>query len=236
MTLYKLTDATGWTRQGESNALLWGEGVTHEATGEGSELCSSGVIHVYRSPRMATFMNPVHANIASPVLWEVDGEIVVDDGLKGGVKKATTLRRIDLPIIGIDERVEIAIRCAKLVYHDHAWNSWADSWLAGEDRTRGAAWEAAAKAAAIIAAVLDAAAARAASDAATAWEAAARAASYATASDAATAWEAMTWAESGWEAEAWAASAVGAAAKAAEWAANPTTSHQIHAIIDGQAT
>jgi hypothetical protein len=40
MKLYKLTDEHGQTRGGTQ----WGEGVTHTATGTGTELCSDGWI------------------------------------------------------------------------------------------------------------------------------------------------------------------------------------------------
>jgi hypothetical protein len=39
--------------------------------------------------------------------------------------------------------IEIAITCAKHVYHDPDWNRWADAWLDGSDRTKASAASAA---------------------------------------------------------------------------------------------
>lgn len=173
-TLYKLTDANGYTRAGKPNALLWGEGVTHTATGEGVRLCSDGVIHAYIDPILAVLLNPIHAALQNPIIWAAEGEIVTRDGqLKVGVKTLTTTSRIDLPNIKTEQRVRFAIYCAQAVIGDTSpkWSAWADRWLSGEDRSEAAAWAAWAEAAA-------AAAARAARAAAAwaAWEARARAA------------------------------------------------------------
>src|SRR5882757_8420757 len=136
MKLYKLTNQDMTTR----GPTLWGEGVTHEAPGLGP-LCSSGWLHAYLSPELAVFLNPIHADIANPILWEAEGEIGARDGqLKVGCAKLTTLRQLPLPQVTTEQRVKFAILCAKAVCTDAAWNAWADAWLDGSDRSQAAAW------------------------------------------------------------------------------------------------
>jgi hypothetical protein len=184
MKCYKLTDENGQT----CNDTQWGEGVTHEAPGKGP-LCTNGWIHAYSDPYLAVFMNPVHANFANPVLWEANAEgEIKEEQTKLGCQKLTTRCKIDLPEISTDQRIEISIRCAMLVYEEPEWLEWANGWLTGNTRSARAAaataaraaWaaEAAAATAAWTAEAAAAAAARAAwaARAARAAEAAARAA------------------------------------------------------------
>ena len=171
MKCYKLTDEKGRTRGGTQ----WGPGVTHEAPGTG-ELCSSGWIHCYDSPLVAVLMNPIHANIANPRLWEceADGAALDDHGLKRGVQRLTTVREMPLPAVTTEHRVRFAILCASRVCDDPAWLAWSAGWMANEDRSEAAAraaWAAAAAAAAGAAEAAWAAAAAAAAGAA-AWAAA----------------------------------------------------------------
>ena len=132
---YKLTDQDGYTRKGESNETLWGDNVTHTATGRDRVLCTDGVIHYYDSPEIAVFMNPAHAEIKNPICWEGRGRQVAWDTLKGGCKTFTTLRRCPLPEITTEQRTEIAIRVALTVYEEPTFVMWAKNWLSGEDRT-----------------------------------------------------------------------------------------------------
>ena len=135
-TLYKLTDENGRTQ----NYTQWDEGISHTAAGEGTKLCTGDVIHAYECPLVAVFMNPSHANYKNPILWEAEGVIVAREGqLKCGVKTLTTLRKLDLPTISTQERIEIAIRCALKVYSKRPFVDWADKWLAGTDRSGAAA-------------------------------------------------------------------------------------------------
>ncbi len=145
---YKLTNQDGYTRKGETNETLWGENVTHAATGEGNELCTDGVIHYYDSPEEAAFYNPIHADIKDPVCWEAKGRKVAHDGVKGGCKTVTTIRKVPLPEITTEQRVEIAIRCALTVYSNPSFVLWANNWLSGKDRSAAAAAAAARAAAA----------------------------------------------------------------------------------------
>jgi hypothetical protein len=139
MKCYKLTDADGYTRRGYYNETLWGEGITHTAMGNRG-LCSSGVIHAYESPELALFLNPIHANIKKPLLWECEGEILVeDDGTKQGYRTLTTIKRIEYTKPSRNQSIRFGILCAKQVFSDSTWNEWADKWLDGTDRTANAA-------------------------------------------------------------------------------------------------
>ena len=130
MKFYKLTDANGQTK----NNTQWGEGVTHAGTGEGP-LCGPGWIHFYTDPLLAVLLNPIHGNFQSLRLWETEGEVGArDHGLKVGCKSATTIREIPVPIVRLEQRIRFGILCAKRVYGNVAWNTWADKWLSGEDR------------------------------------------------------------------------------------------------------
>jgi hypothetical protein len=187
MKLYKLTDADGYTRRGEKNETLWGENVQHMASGTGG-LCTSGVIHAYEHPLIAAFMNPVHADIANPILWICEGEPVDYQGqLKCGCKLLTTLTKVAMPVITSDQRARIAIYCALSRRQDSSFTTWANAWLDGSDRSEAAraaaSMAACAAAEAAYAAAADAAYAAYAADAAyAAYAAASMAAAYAAAS------------------------------------------------------
>ena len=193
-TVYKLTRADKTTYGG----MLWGEGVTHTATGTGG-LCTDGVIHSYRSPLLAALLNPIHANHSNPILWEAScPKITHDDGTKLGSKKLTTIRQVPMPTITYRQKVIFAILCAEAAIdlvdmpfeaknHLKLWREWVAGYKAGNR----AAYAAAARAYA--AAYAAAARAYAADDAAYAAAYAARAAAYA-ADDAAYAADAAAYA------------------------------------------
>ena len=128
-TLYKFTTQDYKTRKGEYNETLWGENIEHNASGIG-ELCSNGWIHAYLSPELAVLLNPRHANIKNPILWECEGDIGKSDNqLKVGCTRLKTIRIIKTPKITTNQRVAFSILCAKSVCKDIAWNKWADAWL-----------------------------------------------------------------------------------------------------------
>lgn len=140
--LCKLTTQDGRTRVGFGNETQWGENVTHSGTGAGA-LCGPGYVHAYEHPLVAVLMNPIHADIPNPVLWEGEGEIALRDGqLKCGCVTFMTLRRIPLPELSTEARVEVAIRCALYVYSKPSFVTWAQAWISGADRSERAAWEA----------------------------------------------------------------------------------------------
>ena len=179
-TYYKLTTQEGKTK----NNTQWGENISHEATGDIQKgLCSNAWIHAYSHPLLAVLMNPVHADIENPILWEGKGEGEAKfEPLKCGFRKFTTLKKIPLPEVTDVQKIAFGILCAKEINTDPSWNQWADRWLSGEDRTEASATgkEYAARYAA---AAADAA--RAASNAADAYYAASAAAAAADAARAA---------------------------------------------------
>ena len=110
---YKLTDEKDQTY----NQCQWGEGVEHTAPGEG-KLCTEGWIHCYDHLLLAVFLNPIHGgyNLITAHLWEceVSGKIKEDRGLKFGVEKLKTLKRISLPIVTQEQRIRLRIRNSSL--------------------------------------------------------------------------------------------------------------------------
>lgn len=135
--VYKITDIESKTR----NNTLWGEGVSHTAPGHASNgLCSDGYIHYYPSALLAAFMYEHHLNYVNPLLWEAEatGSTIIEP-LKCGSRTLKTLKMIELPKLTDVHRVTFAILCAKEVYSSEKWNTWADDWLLGKDRTKTAA-------------------------------------------------------------------------------------------------
>ena len=147
MIVYKLTDQNLQTY----GSYQWEPGVARETDGNGG-LCGPGWLHYYHDPLLAVLLNPIHADIANPILWEAEAEGLHRDdrGLKGGCTRLTLIRQVDLPQITTEQRVRFGILCAKAVCNDRAWSAWADRWLDGSDRSQESAWaatEAAARAA-----------------------------------------------------------------------------------------
>jgi hypothetical protein len=138
MTLYKITDKNDCTWYGSTQ---WGEGVTNTADGKGS-LCTKHWIHAYRDLYFGILMNPVHGNYEPETMhiWKSEGKIGIDDNTKVGCTSLTTLHRIDVPTITIEQKVKIAIRCACAVYKDLRWIKWANEWESGKDRSLSAIW------------------------------------------------------------------------------------------------
>jgi hypothetical protein len=152
--LYKLTDKNDCTMGGTQ----WGENVTHAAPGNGP-LCSSAWLHAYIDPILAVLLNPVHADIKSPHIWECEGEVgATDHGLKVGCTSLTTQRRIPLPRVNRIQRVSFGILCAMEVRKndDPSFLAWARAWLSGKDRSASASDATAAAASAYDAAYVSA--------------------------------------------------------------------------------
>lgn len=128
--LYKLTTQDNYTRKGEKNQCLWGEGVSHSGTGEGG-LCGPGYIHAYTSPLLAVLFNPIHANIGSPKLWECEGDVVkTDNGIKVGCITLTTNVELPWPTISLRQKVIFAILCTRAVgFKGSFWDEWADTYI-----------------------------------------------------------------------------------------------------------
>ena len=135
MKFYKLTDQEMQTH----GNFQWELGKWYEIPEEnqGNDLCSESWFHCYNDPYLAILLNPIHANIENPRLFEieVDGDSMEDKGLKFGFTKMRLVKEIKIPEVSMEQRVEFAIRCALEVCHDKKFVSWANKWLSGEDRS-----------------------------------------------------------------------------------------------------
>lgn len=137
---YKLLTQDMKTRRGEYNEMDWSDvGEWHEANGEGG-LCTAGMIHDYDDPWIAVVLNPAHAAIHDPVMYETERDGPTEtDGLKCGCKRLRLVRRVDIPDVPRVQRVAFGILAAMQVCHDDVWLTWARAWLSGEDRSSQAA-------------------------------------------------------------------------------------------------
>jgi hypothetical protein len=133
---YKLLTQDMKTRKGKYNEMDWSDvGEWHEANGEGG-LCTAGMIHDYDDPWIAVVMNPAHAAIHNPVMYETERDGPTEtDGLKCGCKRLRLVRRVDIPDVPRVQRVAFGILAAMQVCHDDVWLTWARAWLSGEDRS-----------------------------------------------------------------------------------------------------
>jgi hypothetical protein len=126
------------------NKTKWELNKTITVTKEGIQMCTDQVLHCYNHPLLAILFNPLHANISNPRLFEIEVDKIVNtDGLKYASKSQTLIKELIIPEISLEQKVEFAIRVAKLVYKDTKWNTWADNWLDKSDRTKESAYAAA---------------------------------------------------------------------------------------------
>ncbi len=132
---YKLTTQALTTHRG----FQWEIGKKYTTSGEG-RLCGPGWLHYYHDPLLAVVFNPIHARIVNPRLFEVEagGKHLDDLGRKGGCTEMRLVKELELPKISPVQLQAFAVLCAKAVYSDNGgvWDSWAEKWLSGEDRTR----------------------------------------------------------------------------------------------------
>ena len=115
MIAYKLTDSKYQTY----NNTQWGVNITHEVNVKKAkpELCSPDVIHYYKTPTLALLLNPTHANIDNPIIWEceADQEAAADYG-KSGCYSLTTKKIIKTQITDTQMHrimIRFAILCAE---------------------------------------------------------------------------------------------------------------------------
>jgi hypothetical protein len=144
---YKLTNQKMQTH----NGFQWEMNKWVETSGEGA-LCTNGWLHCYDNPLLAVVLNPIHADISSPRIFEcaVEGKEKHNKGLKSGYSRMRLTRERVLPEISINTRVRFGILCALQVYKNESFVNWAKDWLSGNNRA--AAWAANAAAAAAAAA------------------------------------------------------------------------------------
>jgi len=190
----------------------WHE-IPPEKRGKGKGFSMGSYFRLHDDPLLAVLLNPICADFKDFRMFEVEteGAVESDRGLKFGAVKIQLVREIDVPDITAEQRVRFAILCAIEVHTETGFNSWAQDWLSGKDKT---------------------AATAAAREAAT-WKV------WATATTTGWAARAATWAAgaAGWEAAAvwvarpaWAARVVTWAARAAERAADAKDSLDFKAL------
>ena len=119
MKLYKLTekDSTTYNR-----TMTWTIGKTNKVKKrKNPQLCSGDVIHAYKNKNLALLLNPIHANITDPILYECEGEIAVEDFGKCGVFKLVPNKKLKNPKWYINDETKnrviamFAILCAEQV-------------------------------------------------------------------------------------------------------------------------
>ena len=139
MIVYKLTDENLQTRNGFQYEL----GVEARATGDGTRLCSDGVLHVYESLEQAALMSPLHMVARYTVALQCEGEPVSRDWGKFGCKSLTPIRVVDRIKLTTEQRVAVAILAVKDCSVPIQWCQWAYSWLNNTDRSADSAYTAA---------------------------------------------------------------------------------------------
>ena len=120
MKLFKLTSSKGYTRWGESGETKWKKGFTLTIPScNNPQLCSSDIIHAYTNANLAYLLNPNHANLKDPQLWEAEGEVVVKDWGKVGCFSLTTNKKLPTPAwvkdCPQDVQIWFAVLCAEVV-------------------------------------------------------------------------------------------------------------------------
>jgi len=136
MKCFKLTDQNMRTYCG---SFLWVLGEWAPTLRGLGPLCASGWYHAYDHALVAVLLNRVHADIRGPRLFEAsyDGRsrTLDEHGLKRGVVSLRLDKEVPLPVITPEQRVRIAIYCARRVYHeDQSWMVWSNAWVDGRDR------------------------------------------------------------------------------------------------------
>ena len=137
MKKYKLTDQDMRTH----NGFQWELGKEVITDGDSKKLCTKHWLHYYHHPLLAVLLNPIHANIDNPRLFEAKalGKHLDDKGLKGGCTKMTLVKEIELPEITLNQKTAFGILCSLEVYKEKGFVKWANNWLSGVDRTAAAA-------------------------------------------------------------------------------------------------
>ena len=124
MKLYKLTEQDGTTR----GNTQWEVGISYTLEKcKQPEMCSGDVLHAYRNINLAFLLNPIHADIYNPRLFEVEGIICVEDYGKVGCFSLDVTKELEIPAwinSSYEKKVQVmfAIRCAESVLH--VWNGY----------------------------------------------------------------------------------------------------------------
>ena len=139
---YKLTDADGYTRRGQSGETRWDEYVPTRVTDGEGDLCGASWTHVYTHPLLAEFLDPIHGKYgpnARLISVNVSGKCKKDRGLKEGWTKVSFRSMETRPNVSLTQKIAFGILCALQVYKDEKFQKWAADWLSGKNRTHTAA-------------------------------------------------------------------------------------------------
>jgi len=137
MKKYKLTDQNLKTHDG----FQWELGKKVTTDGKMDSLCNKSWLHYYDHPLLAVLLNPIHADIPNPRLFEVKacGNHLKDSGLKGGCTEMTLVKEIELPVITLNQKIAFGILCSLEVFKEKKFINWAIDWLSGKNRNYEAA-------------------------------------------------------------------------------------------------
>lgn len=140
---YKLTNKDLQTH----NGFQWELDKWYEIPVEkqGNDLCTESWFHCYNHPLLAVLLNPIHADIKNPRLFEVEveGNSKENCGLKFGFTKMRLIKEMEVPKVTTEQRIKFGILCALEVYKEDNFVRWGQDWLSSKDKTKGAAASAA---------------------------------------------------------------------------------------------
>ena len=134
MKLYKLTKRDGSTHNGYDYA---GQLIHEKPYKENPSLCSTDVFHAYKNANLAFMLNPIHADIVSPRLFEIEGDVVAEDWGKVGSFRQEVIKELPIPdwVRGKNAnkiRVYFAILCAESVFPSPQYAVVKSSLLSGD--------------------------------------------------------------------------------------------------------
>jgi hypothetical protein len=79
------------------------------------QLCTNDIYHAYKDINLAFLLNPIHANIINPRLYECQGEIVISDFSKVGCFDLTLTKEIKPPTwVGRKDEIKVRLLFAVL--------------------------------------------------------------------------------------------------------------------------
>jgi len=121
MKLFKLTEQDFTTY---NKSMSWKLNETNSVSKkENPKLCYSDVIHAYKNKNLGLLLNPIHAVISNPIIFECEGKVVVKDWNKVGVFRLTPKKKLQQPKWYKNEETrkkvqqQFAILCAEKVLH-----------------------------------------------------------------------------------------------------------------------
>jgi len=137
MIIYKLTRQDRTTRDGFKYPPKGSR--LPELSGKGG-LCSDSFYHGYAHPLLAILHAPIHVEPDYTKMIEIEvPEVCAPDQTKLGFTTGIVGKVVPPPKVTNEQRKRYAIGCACSVYKDGSFRKWADDWISGKDRSRGAA-------------------------------------------------------------------------------------------------